>query len=116
MMITMRLSLILAISLAHLFGTAVLAQDDFFNDHCIECHGDKDPEGGLSLTTLKPDFANDQDVARWQNVLEQVVLGQMPPNEQPIPSAGATQEFTTCLLYTSPSPRDLSTSRMPSSA
>ena len=24
--------------------------------------------------------------------------------------------FTTCLLYTSPSPRDLSTSRMPSSA
>ena len=25
-------------------------------------------------------------------------------------------EFSTCLLYTSPSPRDLSTSRMPSSA
>ena len=25
-------------------------------------------------------------------------------------------EFMTCLLYTSPSPRDLSTSRMPSSA
>ena len=25
-------------------------------------------------------------------------------------------EFRTCLLYTSPSPRDLSTSRMPSSA
>ena len=28
----------------------------------------------------------------------------------------ATEPFTTCLLYTSPSPRDLSTSRMPSSA
>ena len=27
-----------------------------------------------------------------------------------------TEESTTCLLYTSPSPRDLSTSRMPSSA
>ena len=27
-----------------------------------------------------------------------------------------TQEVKTCLLYTSPSPRDLSTSRMPSSA
>ena len=26
------------------------------------------------------------------------------------------KEHTTCLLYTSPSPRDLSTSRMPSSA
>ena len=29
---------------------------------------------------------------------------------------GAPIYFTTCLLYTSPSPRDLSTSRMPSSA
>ena len=28
----------------------------------------------------------------------------------------ALMEFHTCLLYTSPSPRDLSTSRMPSSA
>ena len=27
-----------------------------------------------------------------------------------------THRFDTCLLYTSPSPRDLSTSRMPSSA
>ena len=27
-----------------------------------------------------------------------------------------TQQYTNCLLYTSPSPRDLSTSRMPSSA
>ena len=29
---------------------------------------------------------------------------------------GATANLFTCLLYTSPSPRDLSTSRMPSSA
>ena len=29
---------------------------------------------------------------------------------------GATLQFAICLLYTSPSPRDLSTSRMPSSA
>ena len=30
--------------------------------------------------------------------------------------AGIQHEYSTCLLYTSPSPRDLSTSRMPSSA
>ena len=29
---------------------------------------------------------------------------------------GAVGGYVTCLLYTSPSPRDLSTSRMPSSA
>ena len=30
--------------------------------------------------------------------------------------AASPDSFTACLLYTSPSPRDLSTSRMPSSA
>ena len=33
-----------------------------------------------------------------------------------IPSSRSNQRFLSCLLYTSPSPRDLSTSRMPSSA
>ena len=39
--------------------------------------------------------------------------GIMLPNHAPLVVAEA---FGTCLLYTSPSPRDLSTSRMPSSA
>ena len=34
----------------------------------------------------------------------------------PILQAAAEHLFSACLLYTSPSPRDLSTSRMPSSA
>ena len=33
-----------------------------------------------------------------------------------IPNFGSVTSYTACLLYTSPSPRDLSTSRMPSSA
>ena len=36
--------------------------------------------------------------------------------EQQGKSTGEENVFATCLLYTSPSPRDLSTSRMPSSA
>ena len=39
------------------------------------------------------------------NVLEDIISG-----------TGISRMFETCLLYTSPSPRDLSTSRMPSSA
>ena len=34
----------------------------------------------------------------------------------PVPELGDLNPYNTCLLYTSPSPRDLSTSRMPSSA
>ena len=37
---------------------------------------------------------------KWRNVFAQYILA----------------EYLSCLLYTSPSPRDLSTSRMPSSA
>ena len=40
----------------------------------------------------------------------------MPPNISVSYNAGYTDEPIGCLLYTSPSPRDLSTSRMPSSA
>ena len=37
-------------------------------------------------------------------------------NEDPAAQAQAFAQAGCCLLYTSPSPRDLSTSRMPSSA
>ena len=40
----------------------------------------------------------------------------MPLTEQTIANRLQNAGYSTCLLYTSPSPRDLSTSRMPSSA
>ena len=43
------------------------------------------------------------------------LLGVEPFNIQLV-NIGLTEQFMICLLYTSPSPRDLSTSRMPSSA
>ena len=57
----------------------------------------------------------------WQGNFEQFVLD--PTHFRPIAHAiwdphfgSGITEAMTCLLYTSPSPRDLSTSRMPSSA
>ena len=45
---------------------------------------------------------------RWQHYYQfQVIIKPSPPD---------LQDLYLCLLYTSPSPRDLSTSRMPSSA
>ena len=48
--------------------------------------------------------------------LQRIDLTDMPPqafNKEPLE---ALKHIRSCLLYTSPSPRDLSTSRMPSSA
>ena len=38
------------------------------------------------------------------------------PEQKPVDQFMGEQALNPCLLYTSPSPRDLSTSRMPSSA
>ena len=63
--------------------------------------------------------------SRYVNVLVQHSLIAMPENDfearRDDPRVGyfttrVNDMTTTCLLYTSPSPRDLSTSRMPSSA
>ena len=50
-------------------------------------------------------------------IISKAYEGQAPPGgEGADAGAGEDYEYATCLLYTSPSPRDLSTSRMPSSA
>ena len=45
-----------------------------------------------------------------------VVAGAFEGDKKSNGGGGMTGKMTPCLLYTSPSPRDLSTSRMPSSA
>ena len=62
----------------------------------------------------------------WDTVIEDVIGDKEPKNVKSIKvknvKTNKIQEikvdglFVACLLYTSPSPRDLSTSRMPSSA
>ena len=48
--------------------------------------------------------------------LAQLVEAVVAPLAQLLAQAPTLEPFVFCLLYTSPSPRDLSTSRMPSSA
>ena len=48
--------------------------------------------------------------------IDNVMVGQLGTAELAAISLGNSFVFIACLLYTSPSPRDLSTSRMPSSA
>ena len=59
---------------------------------------------------LTPDMADfSVRVADWFEKLRDNICGQFETIE-------SDAEDSPCLLYTSPSPRDLSTSRMPSSA
>ena len=78
--------------------------------------------GGTSIVIIdsqSPCWASDQFArmiinATWDHIYTR--YGQDPWAQPPKPGLRHLDMFTNCLLYTSPSPRDLSTSRMPSSA
>ena len=67
----------------------------------------KTAQAAAHLGVLK--VVDDIKIAAAQTPVQQSVVDAKPP-------ARAPQANYACLLYTSPSPRDLSTSRMPSSA
>lgn len=59
----------------------------FLAKHCVECHGARDPEGELDLTTLDPDMKSSTSGARWATLVDKLTKGEMPPKEKPRPDA-----------------------------
>lgn len=55
----------------------------FLNKHCVDCHGETEPEGNLSLYDLGP--VDEVNAATWRSVWAQVTLGEMPPQEMSQP-------------------------------
>jgi hypothetical protein len=46
---------------------------------CSNCHGAKNPKGHLQIGMLDHELANAKDAEAWQDVLDRVNLGEMPP-------------------------------------
>jgi len=83
----------------------------------VLCGADMIDVGGESARTNRPQIDEDEESARLIPFLDrfrECYAGNAPVDRlQLFPPL---LSINTCLLYTSPSPRDLSTSRMPSSA
>ena len=60
--------------------------------------------------------SDDQDISSIGQESAEEVFGAEENGEPGVPSGDSTAVVDTCLLYTSPSPRDKRQSRMPSSA
>jgi mono/diheme cytochrome c family protein len=56
-----------------------------FTEHCQMCHSGAKAMGGFTVTSLKEDFTDKQNLERWLTVLEQLKDGNMPPKEKPRP-------------------------------
>jgi len=53
----------------------------FLEMYCLSCHSAEKPKGKLSLQDLNASFTDSGHIERWQRVLEQVTLEEMPPED-----------------------------------
>ena len=63
----------------------------FFNEYCIDCHGPKKSKGKITLHSLDGDLSQGVGLEHWESVLEVLIDGEMPPEDedQPTPAARA---------------------------
>lgn len=64
----------------------------FVANHCVDCHGETDPEGGLSLHDLGP--VDEINAATWRSVWAQVALKEMPPEDADQPDVIQRLQFS----------------------
>ena len=50
--------------------------------YCIDCHDNDTAKGDFSLEEIDGDLINGMDVAQWEEILHQLELGQMPPEDK----------------------------------
>ena len=94
--------LLLPIVLTLLFaGSAPAMQRDFkskvkpfFRLHCIRCHGPDREEGGMRVDEISGDLDDLNSVDAFQNILDEITVGSMPPASEPTPSDQALKEIT----------------------
>ena len=54
--------------------------------YCVDCHGEQDPEGNLSLHAIDPDLFETGNLETWRMIYEQVRFSDMPPKDADQPS------------------------------
>lgn len=59
----------------------------FLVKHCYECHGNGKKKAGLALDRYTDDASLRKDRATWENVVNMLQTGEMPPKERPRPKA-----------------------------
>ena len=59
----------------------------FLQSHCIECHGEKKQKGDRRFDELTLDFHNQDEAWTWEEILDMLNLGEMPPEDEPQPAS-----------------------------
>jgi hypothetical protein len=53
----------------------------FLKTYCFSCHGEEKQKGDRRFDTLASELADDDNLIKWQDILDLLNLGDMPPEE-----------------------------------
>ncbi|MDF1861381.1 MAG: DUF1592 domain-containing protein [Verrucomicrobiales bacterium] len=62
--------------------------DEFIASYCLECHDEDVQKGDRSFEELGNDFSDLYTMEAWQEILDQLNLGEMPPKKADQPTSG----------------------------
>ena len=62
--------------------------------YCMDCHDNDTSKGDLSLEKIDGNLVNGPDLGRWEKVLHQLELGQMPPEKKSQPTTAERHSLT----------------------
>jgi mono/diheme cytochrome c family protein len=79
----------------------------FLKTHCVRCHGPEEQNADRRLDQLSFDFSDPENGELWQEVLDQLNLGEMPPKDEPQPSAEQLRTVVAILTKTMATARDV---------
>ncbi len=58
----------------------------FFEANCVKCHGPEKSKGKLTLHNIDGDLAAGKELPRWEDILDVLSSGEMPPEDEDQPS------------------------------
>ena len=81
-----------------LLGVSSIAEADeltsaFLKKHCIRCHGSEDQSADRRFDTLAGQIKTLDDLERYQEIVDQLNLQSMPPEEEVQPTAESRAKF-----------------------
>ena len=76
---------------------ALEALKPFLRTHCLECHGPDKQKNEIRFDTLGTDLTDRRTLEIWQDALDQLNLGEMPPKKAAQPELADTAKFIDAL-------------------
>ncbi|MED5494089.1 MAG: c-type cytochrome domain-containing protein, partial [Verrucomicrobiota bacterium] len=76
---------------------ALNALKPFLRTHCLECHGPDKQKNEIRFDTLGTDLTDLRTLEIWQDALDQLNLGEMPPKKAAQPKRADTAKFIDAL-------------------